>query len=186
VAMGQVYFRIISPVLHPHTCICYRLYTSSATDSVFKGPILKENSQLNWNSEQGVVIVFLSLTLLQTRDMKESILIWALLELRLTARKVAVLPLCPTGSMIFRVYVVHFPQSYRFMGQFTQKRARAHTHTYTHKQGFISVYKLNTVSDQVYKGCNCKQCVYMVQLKANVADQYFGPRYRNSSHNVAK
>ena len=55
VAMRQAYFRIIPPVQHPHTCIYYRRYINSATDSVFKGTTLKQNSQFNWNSEPGRV-----------------------------------------------------------------------------------------------------------------------------------
>jgi hypothetical protein len=66
--------------------------------------------------------------------MEESVLISALLELSLTARNVTVLLLCPIVSVMFRVYFVHFPQSYRFMSQSTQTRARAHTHTHTHTQ----------------------------------------------------
>ena len=41
VAMTRVYFRIISPVLNPYTCIYCRRYMTSATDSVFKGNTLK-------------------------------------------------------------------------------------------------------------------------------------------------
>jgi hypothetical protein len=61
--------------------------------------------------------------------MEESVWTSALLDLGLTASNVTILPLCPRVSVMFRVYVVYFSQSYRFVGQSTQN-THTHTHTY--------------------------------------------------------
>jgi hypothetical protein len=66
VAMGQVYFRIISPVLHPHIRIYFRRYITSATDKSLKEALLSKTGTPN----QGVVIVIVPLTLLKTRGME--------------------------------------------------------------------------------------------------------------------
>ena len=113
VAMGQAYFRIIPPVFHPHTCIYYRRYITFQTDSVFKGTTLKQNSQLNWNSEpgRGYYIPFVNIVTDEGhgRHIEESLLISSVLELNRTVRNVTILTICPMVSMMFRVYVVYFP-----------------------------------------------------------------------------